>query len=115
MLKHMAKGCVRILLPDPPFSVTTAEVASEGVGVSGEVKLLFLTLIWLSGEVGTGAGDVAGGADYRPTDASLATLASLEKDLVAAKAAYASLMTEVARFNKAMAGKIPPISDKLAK
>ena len=54
-----------------------------------EPTKLFLSLIWLSGEVGTGAGDVAGGADHRPTDASMATLASLEKDLVATKAAYA--------------------------
>jgi len=78
-----------------------------------EPTKLFLTLIWLSGEIGTGAGDVAGGADFRPTDASLATLASLEKDLVATKAAYTKLMLDVASFNKAMAGRIPSISEKL--
>jgi hypothetical protein len=77
-----------------------------------EPTKLFLSLIWLSGEVGTGAGDVAGGADYRPTDASMATLASLEKDLVAAKAAYAGLMTDVVSFNKTMSGKLPAISEK---
>jgi hypothetical protein len=72
-------------------------------------------LIWLSGEVGTGAGDVAGGADHRPTDASMATLASLERDLAATKSAYAGLMTDVASFNRTMSGKLPPISDKLSK
>src|SRR3972149_966690 len=33
---------------------------------------IYLSLIWLSGEVGTGAGDVAGGAGVRPTDAPAA-------------------------------------------
>jgi len=78
-----------------------------------EPTKIYLSLIWLSGEVGTGAGDVAGGADHRPTDASLATLASLEKDLASAKAAYAKLMTEVVAFNKVMAGRIPAISETL--
>jgi len=80
-----------------------------------EPTKLFLSLIWLSGEVGTGAGDVAGGADHRPTDASMATLASLERDLAATKSAYAGLMTDVASFNRTMSGKLPPISDKLSK
>lgn len=78
-----------------------------------EPTKLYLSLIWLSGEVGTGAGDVAGGADYRPTDASLGTLSSLEKDLAAAKAAYTRLMTDVGSFNKTMTGKLPPISPVL--
>ena len=80
-----------------------------------EPTKLYLTLIWLSGEIGTGAGDVAGGADFRPTEASMATLASVEKELAATKAAYAKLMTEVTKFNTTMAGKVAPISDKLSK
>ncbi len=68
---------------------------------------VLMNLIWLSGEVGSGAGDVAGGAEYRPTDASLAVLAEIEKDLAAAKAAYTKLIdTEVKAFNEMMAGKI---------
>ena len=51
-----------------------------------------MTLLWLNGEVGPGAGDVAGGQDFRPTDSSTATLAELEKDLEAARAAYRQLM-----------------------
>jgi hypothetical protein len=71
---------------------------------------LYMNLIWLSGEVGTGAGDVAGGADYRPTDASLAVLAMLEKELAAAKAAYDRVMKDdVNAYNKAMAGKLPAL------
>jgi len=62
---------------------------------------IYLSLIWLSGEVGTGAGDVAGGAEFRPTDASLAWLADIEKDLAAAKASYKAVMDrELARFNQ---------------
>jgi photosystem II stability/assembly factor-like uncharacterized protein len=68
---------------------------------------VYLNLIWLSGEVGTGAGDVAGGADARPTDASLEWLAQIEQNLAAAKAAYTKVMTEdVPAFNRAMTGKL---------
>ena len=80
-----------------------------------EPTKLYLTLIWLSGEVGTGAGDVAGGADNRPTEASMETLGSLEKDLVATKVAYAKLGKDIQAFNDSMAGKLPPIVDKLVK
>ncbi len=41
---------------------------------------VFMNLIWINGEIGTGAGDVAGGADYKPTDASLEVLDGIEKD-----------------------------------
>jgi enamine deaminase RidA (YjgF/YER057c/UK114 family) len=71
---------------------------------------IYMNLIWLSGEVGTGAGDVAGGADFRPTDASLAVLAMLEQQLAAAKAAYDRVMKDdVNAYNKAMAGKLPAL------
>jgi hypothetical protein len=54
--------------------------------------------------VGPGAGDVAGGADFRPTDTSVAVLAQIEKDLSAAKIAYDNLMSkEVPAFNRAIA------------
>jgi hypothetical protein len=35
---------------------------------------LYLNLIWLNAEVGTGGGDVAGGADFAPTDTQLELL-----------------------------------------
>ncbi len=74
---------------------------------------LYLGLIWLSAEVGTGGGDVAGGAEYRPTDAQAATLGELEKDLSVAKAAFTKLMEkDVKGFN---AAKGPQLSDILAK
>jgi hypothetical protein len=41
----------------------------------------YLDLIWLNAEVGTGGGDVAGGADFAPTDAQLDSLKTLEADV----------------------------------
>ena len=73
----------------------------------------YLNLLWLSGEVGTGAADVAGGADFRPTDASLATLARLEAEATGAQAAFARVLaTDLPAFNQAMAGRIPPLTTK---
>jgi photosystem II stability/assembly factor-like uncharacterized protein len=67
---------------------------------------VYMNLIWLNGEVGPGAGDVAGGADFRPTDTSMAVLAQIEKDLGAAKIDYENLMSkEVPAFNRAIAGR----------
>ena len=66
----------------------------------------YMSLIWLSGELSTGAGDVAGGADYPPTDASLAWLSDIEKELDLAKAEYKQLVdTDLARFNSSMKGR----------
>jgi hypothetical protein len=74
---------------------------------------VYLNLVWLSGEVGSGAGDVAGGAEYRPTDAELLTLADQEKQLAAAKAEFEKLLaTDLPAFNQQMSGKIAPIAEK---
>ncbi|MEZ4457937.1 MAG: hypothetical protein R2882_15530, partial [Gemmatimonadales bacterium] len=68
---------------------------------------VYLNLLWLAGEVGTGAADVAGGADYRPTDAQLAVLAEIEADLAKARTGYQALMErEVPAFNQSMGGRI---------
>jgi len=74
---------------------------------------LYLNLVWLLGEVGGGASDVAGGVAYGPTSASLNVYEDQLKLLEAAKSAFAKLMADVEAFNKANAGKLPPISDKL--
>ncbi len=65
---------------------------------------VYLNLIWLNGEVGTGAGDVAGGAGFAPTDTDLAVLQSIEKDLAAAQADYHSLLEkDLPAFNHSLA------------
>ena len=67
---------------------------------------VYSNLIWLNGAVGTGAGDEAGGADYRPTDTQRVVLETIEKDLAAARGDYQRTMeTDVASFNKLAPGR----------
>ncbi|HUJ31639.1 MAG TPA: hypothetical protein VLY23_10195 [Candidatus Acidoferrum sp.] len=74
---------------------------------------VYMNLIWLNGEVGTGAGDVAGGADWAPTDSDLAVLDSIEKDLATAKSDYNSLFDkDLPAFNHSLAEHgVTPIVD----
>jgi photosystem II stability/assembly factor-like uncharacterized protein len=77
-----------------------------------EAYRVYLNLVWLAGDVGTGASDLAGGAEYRPTDQSRATFEMLRQELEAAKAAFdAVLEKDVPAFNRATAGRLVPISD----
>ena len=72
---------------------------------------VYMNLIWLNGEVGPGAGDVAGGADFPPTDTSVSVLETIEKDLNAAKSDYKTLMErDVPAFNRAIAGGMTPLT-----
>ena len=72
---------------------------------------VYMNLIWLNGEVGPGAGDVAGGADFPPTDTSVGVLETIEKDLGSAKAEYKTLMErDVPAFNRAVAGTMVPLT-----
>src|SRR6184192_3972093 len=72
----------------------------------------YLQLIWLNGEVGTGAGDVAGGVDSPPTDTAAAILQTIEKDLAEAQSGYQNLIEkELPAFNRALLDKgITPIA-----
>jgi photosystem II stability/assembly factor-like uncharacterized protein len=66
----------------------------------------YYNLLWLNGEIGTGAGDVAGGGDFGPTDTAPVLLAGIEKDLAAANANYQTLMArDVPAFNRLLAAK----------
>jgi len=73
---------------------------------------IYFNLIWLNGEVGTGAGDVAGGADYGPTDTARNLTGMIEKDMAAAKADYRSLIDkDVPAFNRSLAANgVTPLS-----
>jgi hypothetical protein len=73
---------------------------------------LYLNLVWLLGEVGGGASDVAGGVAYGPTSGSLSVYEDRLRELTAARADFEKLLAEVAAFNKANAGKVT-ITDKL--
>jgi hypothetical protein len=70
---------------------------------------VYLNLIWLYAETGLGGGDVAGGANYRPTDTTIEVLKMIEQTLNAGKAAYDALMkNDLAAFNKLTNAKIIP-------
>ncbi len=74
---------------------------------------VYMNLIWLNGEVGPGAGDVSGGADFPPTDTSVNVMESIEKDLNAAKADYKNVMDrDVPAFNRAIGGAITPLQGR---
>jgi photosystem II stability/assembly factor-like uncharacterized protein len=69
-----------------------------------EADKVYLNLIWLNAEVGTGGGDVAGGADFAPTDTELQLLQTLETELSGALADHKKLMEEaLPAFNKTLA------------
>ena len=64
---------------------------------------IYFNLLWLNGEVGTGAGDVAGGANFGLTDTAVTLLANIEKDLATATQDYNNLMkTTVPAFNQTL-------------
>jgi photosystem II stability/assembly factor-like uncharacterized protein len=86
-----------------------------------EAYKVYFNLLWLNGEVGPGAGDVAGGEDFAPTDTSRNLLDMIEKDLTAAAADYKALMEkELPAFNKSLVehgvsplvAAIPPPAEK---
>ena len=76
------------------FKLLTREQANSDDKYYTDAYKVYLNLIWLNGEVGTGAGDVAGGADFAPTPASLEVLQNIEKSLSEATADYQNLMTQ---------------------
>ncbi|MGH9392815.1 MAG: hypothetical protein ACRD1E_01495, partial [Terriglobales bacterium] len=72
---------------------------------------VYMNLIWLSGGVGQGASDEAGGLDYAPTVAQQRSLAKIEAQLASARTGYRQLeATTLPAFNQAMAGKGPSIT-----
>src|SRR5262249_32580120 len=77
-----------------------------------EAYKAYMNLIWLSGGVGQGASDEAGSIDHRPTDTQLKVFTNLQGDVEKAQGGFLRLTrTDIPDFNKAMAGKVPPIAD----
>ena len=80
-------------------------VASDDKSYISAYKVYF-NLLWLNGEVGQGAGDVAGAGDYGPTDTSVVLLTQIEQDMARGEAGYKDLMsTVVPAFNRLLSGK----------
>lgn len=89
--------------------VTRSEMLSDDKYFP-EAYHVYMNLIWLSGAVGQGASDEAGGPDYHPTDAQGQVLALIEKEIASGKVAYDGIKTAMLpAFNKMWAGKIPEI------
>ena len=65
---------------------------------------VYYNLLWLNGEIGSGAGDVAGGAGYRPTDTEYGLVRDIEQELAKGEKDYSNLMTnELPGFNRSLA------------
>ncbi len=54
----------------------------------------YLDLIWLNAEVGSGGGDVAGGADFAPTATQLDTLQTLEGQVASVDSDYKQILQQ---------------------
>jgi hypothetical protein len=68
-----------------------------------EADKVYLNLIWLNAEGGPGGGDVAGGADFAPTDTALDLLKTIETELTGAVADYQKLIEkDLPAFNHAL-------------
>jgi photosystem II stability/assembly factor-like uncharacterized protein len=64
---------------------------------------VYLNLIWLNAEVGTGGGDMAGGADFAPTDSEMDTLQSIESEIATANTELQKLLKEdLPAFNRVL-------------
>jgi len=56
---------------------------------------LYLKLMWLAAEIGTGAGDVSGGVDFAPTKSEIAVHEVLKQRLQQTEQAYRRLKEQV--------------------
>ena len=69
-----------------------------------EAYKVYLNLIWLNAEVGSGGGDVFGGTDFAPTQTSLDLLQTLEGQMNAAVEEYKKLVQQdLPGFNRTLA------------
>lgn len=73
---------------------------------------IYYNLLWLAAEIGPGAGDVAGGDNFRPTDTEVQLFHDIEQKLTKAEADYNNLMVkELPAFNHTLADrKVTPIA-----
>jgi hypothetical protein len=84
--------------------ISRAEALSDDKYFVTQYKL-YMNFIWLNGEIGTGAGDVAGSGDYGPTETAIGLVLDLERQLHAVQAEYKTLMEkDVEAYNRSVAG-----------
>src|SRR4029077_5623491 len=84
--------------------ITREDALSDDKYLTTAYKL-YLQFTWSGAEISTGRGDVAGSADYGPTETSIGLVFGLEKELDAVRAEYRTLMDkEVPAYNTALSG-----------
>ena len=85
------------------------ELLSEPLAASDDKTYIsawkiYYNLLWLNAEIGSGAGDVAGGGDCKPTDTEYQLTRDIEQQLTKAQADYNNLLTkELPAFNQRLA------------
>jgi hypothetical protein len=68
-----------------------------------EMMMLYSKLLWFSGDIGTGAGDIRNTEDFGPTDQQLEVYELLKSRLAESRAEYERFVTEtVPAFNNAL-------------
>jgi len=84
--------------------ITRADALSDDKYFQTAYKL-YQNFLWLNGEIGTGAGDVQGSADYGPTETAIGLVLDLEKQLAKTQADYKKLMdVDVPSYNQQLSG-----------
>ena len=82
--------------------ITRADALSDDKYFQTAYKL-YQNFIWLNGEIGTGAGDVAGSGDWGPTETAIGLVLDLEKQLQSVQAEYKTVMErDVPAYNQAV-------------
>jgi hypothetical protein len=90
-------------MQDVEYQLLSKDLAASDDKYYISAYKVYYNLLWLNGEVGSGAGDVAGAGDYGPTDTSPQLLAGIEKDLAHAENDYHELMKKVVpAFNQTL-------------
>ena len=93
-------------LQDVEYSMLTKDLAASDDKYYISAYKTYFAALWLNGEIGSGAGDVAGGGDQKPTDTSHVLVAELQKQLVGETALYQSVQArDVPAFNRVLAAK----------
>jgi photosystem II stability/assembly factor-like uncharacterized protein len=84
--------------------ITRADALSDDKYFQTAYKL-YQNFIWLNGEIGTGAGDVAGTGDWGPTETGVGLVLDLERQLEAVRMEYKGVMDkDVPAYNQSIAG-----------
>jgi hypothetical protein len=84
--------------------ITRADALSDDKYFQTAYKL-YQNFIWLNGEIGTGAGDVAGTGDWGPTETAVGLVLDLERQLEAVKVEYKGVMEkDVPAYNQSISG-----------